>query len=91
MEPIGIRELQKISAEAITRLPGPTAIRSGLRTVGLLIPLRAPPIEPIARVLALAEALGLARAAEMVAEAEEDGVARGAANGASSRGPAPEG
>ena len=78
MDAIAIRELQKISAKAIAGLPGPTAIRSGARTVGLLIPLRAPPLEPLARVLALADALGLARAAE--AEPETDGGAPGAAD-----------
>jgi hypothetical protein len=40
MASIGIRELQKISGEAIGALEGPTAITSGPRTVGLLIPLK---------------------------------------------------
>jgi hypothetical protein len=37
---LSIRDLQKISGEAISALPGATAIKSGDRTVGLLIPVR---------------------------------------------------
>lgn len=54
---ISIRELQKISAEAIVNLPGATAVKSGARTVGLLIPLRKPNVDKLAEVLARAEEL----------------------------------
>jgi len=37
---LSIRDLQKISGEAIQSLPGLTPIRSGDRTVGFLMPLR---------------------------------------------------
>ena len=39
---ISIRGLQKLSGEKIQRLPGPTAVKSGDRTVALLFPLRKP-------------------------------------------------
>jgi len=39
---ISIRDLQKMSAEKIERLPGTTPIRSGDRTIGLLTPLKKP-------------------------------------------------
>jgi hypothetical protein len=38
---LSIRDLQKISADAIGALPGPTPVKSGNRTVGLLVPLKA--------------------------------------------------
>jgi hypothetical protein len=58
---ISIRDLQKISGESITALPGPTPIKSGNRTVGLLIPLK--PADPalLDAVLARAEALAKER------------------------------
>ena len=37
---LSIRDLQKISGERISALPGPTAVKSGDRTVALLIPIR---------------------------------------------------
>ncbi len=37
---LSIRDLQKISGEAIQKLPGPTAIKSGGRTIALLTPLK---------------------------------------------------
>ena len=37
---ISIRDLQKLSGEKIQSLPGPTAVKSGDRTVALLFPLR---------------------------------------------------
>ena len=58
---IGIRELQKISGEAIGALDGPTAIKSGARTVGLLIPLRSADPDRLAAVLKRAEALAKRR------------------------------
>ena len=57
MASIGIRELQKISGEAIGALEGPTAIKSGARTVGLLIPLKSADPDRLAAVLARAEEL----------------------------------
>ena len=39
---LSIRDLQKISGEAIEKLPGVTAITSGGRTIALLTPLRKP-------------------------------------------------
>jgi hypothetical protein len=40
MNHIGIRDLQKMSGETITALPGPTPVKSGDRTVAILIPLK---------------------------------------------------
>jgi len=39
---ISIRDLQKLSGEKIRRLAGPTAVKSGERTVALLFPLKKP-------------------------------------------------
>lgn len=61
MASIGIRELQKISGEAIGALEGPTPITSGVRTVGLLIPLKTADPDRLAAVLARAEKLGRRR------------------------------
>ena len=61
MASIGIRELQRISGEAIGALDGPTAIKSGPRTVGLLIPLKSPDPDRLAAVLARAERLARSR------------------------------
>src|SRR5208337_2288663 len=61
MTSIGIRELQKISGEAIGALEGPTAIKSGARTVGLLIPLKSADPDRLAEVLARAEELARSR------------------------------
>ncbi len=58
---IGIRELQKISGDAIGALEGPTAIKSGARTVGLLIPLKNADPDRLAIVLAQAEKLAVSR------------------------------
>ena len=58
---ISIRDLQKISSEAIGALPGPTPVKSGDRTVGLLIPLKAADPDRLAAVLARAEALAKGR------------------------------
>jgi hypothetical protein len=58
---ISIRDLQKISGDAIGALPGPTPVKSGDRTVGLLIPLRAADPDRLAAVLARAEALASRR------------------------------
>jgi hypothetical protein len=58
---INIRELQKLSAETIGALPGPTPVKSGSRTVGLLIPLKAANPDRLAKTLARAEALAKER------------------------------
>jgi hypothetical protein len=61
MSRISIRDLQKISGEAIGALPGPTPVKSGERTVGLLVPLKAADPDRLAAVLARAEALAKRR------------------------------
>jgi hypothetical protein len=61
MSHISIRALQKISGETIDALPGPTAIKSGDRTIGLLIPLKRPDPRRLAVVLAKAERLASKR------------------------------
>jgi hypothetical protein len=61
MAHISIRDLRKISGEAIANLPGPTPVRSGERTVALLIPLKAADPDRLAAVLARAEALAKQR------------------------------
>jgi hypothetical protein len=58
---ISIRDLQKISGETIGALPGPTAVKSGDRTVGLLVPLKAADPDRLAQVLARAEKLAKGR------------------------------
>jgi hypothetical protein len=58
---ISIRELQKISGETIGALAGPTAVKSGERTVGLLVPLKASDPARLGRILARAEALAKGR------------------------------
>jgi len=57
MSHISICDLRKLSGKAITSLPGPTAVKSGDRSVGLLIPLKAADPDRLAAVLARAEAL----------------------------------
>ena len=61
MTHISIRDLQKISGEAIGALPGPTPVKSGDRTVGLLIPLKAADPDRLATVLGHAADLAKAR------------------------------
>ena len=61
MAHISIRGLQKISAEAISALPGPTAVKSGDRTVALLIPIKAPDPDRVLAVLTRAEELAKGR------------------------------
>jgi hypothetical protein len=58
---ISIRDLQKISGEAIGALPGPTAVKSGERTVGLLVPLKSADPDRLAAILAQAERLAKGR------------------------------
>lgn len=54
---LSIRDLQKISGEAISALPGATAIKSGDRTVALLVPLKRADMKRLTEVLQRAEAL----------------------------------
>lgn len=61
MSHLSIRDLQKISGETIRDLPGPTPVKSGERTVGLLVPLKAADPDRLAVVLARAEALARGR------------------------------
>lgn len=61
MTHLSIRDLQKISGETIGELPGPTAVKSGDRTVGLLVPLKAADPDRLAAVLRRAEAIGAGR------------------------------
>ena len=61
MANISIRDLQKLSAEKIGALPGPTPVRSGGRAVGLLVPLKATDPDRLAAVLTRAEALAKGR------------------------------
>lgn len=66
---ISIRDLQKISGETIRDLRGPTPIKSGDRTVGILVPLKAADPDRLAAVLARAEALARGRDAKRDDEA----------------------
>ncbi|MGP0057896.1 MAG: hypothetical protein ACLPID_01205 [Beijerinckiaceae bacterium] len=61
MSHISIRDLQKMSGETIGALPGPTPVKSGDRTVGLLVPLKSADPDRLAAVLARAEALAKGR------------------------------
>ena len=54
---LSIRDLQKTSGEAVGVLPGPVAVKSGDRTVGLLVPLKASDPDRLATILTRAEAL----------------------------------
>lgn len=61
MDYISIRDLQKLSGEKIQRLPGPTAVKSGDRTVALLFPLRKPDPKRLAAALKRARELAKTR------------------------------
>jgi hypothetical protein len=61
MTHIGIRDLQKMSSEAISALPGPTPIKVGDRTVGILVPLKTANLERLAAALKQAEELAKGR------------------------------
>jgi hypothetical protein len=61
MTHISIRDLQKMSGEKIEALPGPTAVKSGDRTVGLLIPLKAADPDRLKAILLRAEAAAKGR------------------------------
>ncbi len=66
MAHISIRDLQKISGEAIGALAGPTPVKSGERTVGLLIPMKSADPDRLAAVLKRAAALARGRDAAAV-------------------------
>ncbi len=61
MTHISIRDLQKMSGEKIEALPGLTAVKSGNRTVGLLIPLKRSDPDRMAAILAWAKELAKGR------------------------------
>lgn len=72
---ISIRDLQKISGETIGELDGPTAVKSGDRTIALLIPLKPPNIENLKKALKKAERLARERdPAEDTAFLEAEGI-----------------
>ena len=58
---LSMRDLQKISGEAISALPGMTAIKSGGRTVAFIMPLKRTDPKALAAVLAEAEDLAQGR------------------------------
>jgi hypothetical protein len=68
MNHIGIRDLQKLSGETIQALPGPTPVKSGDRTVAILIPLK--PVNMARLEAALAQADELARGRDPKADDE---------------------
>lgn len=61
MAHLSSRDLQQISSEAIGTLAGSTPVKSGNRTVGLLIPLKSAGTARLAAILAHAEALAAGR------------------------------
>jgi hypothetical protein len=61
MTHLSIRDLQKISGERISALPGPTPVKSGERTVGVLVPVRPVDAKRLAAALAHAEELAKSR------------------------------
>lgn len=64
MPHLSIRDLQKISGETIGALSGPTPVKSGDRTIGLLVPLKAADPDRLVAVLKRADALAKGRDAE---------------------------
>lgn len=61
MAHISIRDLQKLSGEKIGALPGPTPVKSGERTVAILIPLKPPDPKRMLAALKRAEKLAKGR------------------------------
>jgi hypothetical protein len=61
MTHISIRDLQKLSSETIGALPGPTPVKSGDRTVAILIPVKKNDMAKIEAALAMAEKLAVGR------------------------------
>lgn len=68
MAHLKIRDLQKISGETIRALEGPTPIKVGDRTIGILAPLRVADAVKLAAVLKKAEKLAKARDPETDAQ-----------------------
>jgi hypothetical protein len=58
---LSIRDLQKLSADTILALPGPTTIKSGNRAVALLVPLKPPDPRRLKAALKLADELAKQR------------------------------
>jgi hypothetical protein len=58
---LSIRDLQKLSADTILALPGPTTIKSGSRAVGILVPLKLPDPARLKAALKLADELAKQR------------------------------
>jgi hypothetical protein len=61
MNHISIRDLQKISGKAISELPGTTPVKSGDRTIALLVPLKRANMERLRKTLAKADKLAKGR------------------------------
>jgi hypothetical protein len=61
MAHLSIRDLQKISGETISTLDGPTPVKAGARTIGVLVPLRVADSAALEAVLKQAEALAAGR------------------------------
>ena len=61
MNHISIRDLQKISGKAISELPGTTPVKSGDRTIALLVPLKRANMDRLRKTLARAERLAKQR------------------------------
>ncbi len=61
MNHISIRDLQKISSESIAALEGPTPVKSGDRTVGILVPLKPSDPDRLVKILRETEALAAGR------------------------------
>lgn len=64
MNHLSIRDLQKISGETIGALEGPTPVKAGDRTIGVLIPLKVGDADKLAAVLKRAEQLAKKRDAK---------------------------
>jgi hypothetical protein len=58
---LSIRDLQKISGETIGALEGPTPVKAGERTIGVLIPLKVGDADKLVSVLKRAERLAKKR------------------------------
>jgi hypothetical protein len=61
MSYLSIRDLQKISGETIRALDGPTPVKAGSRTIGILAPLRTADPDALAAVLERASKLAAVR------------------------------
>ena len=61
MNHLSMRHLRNLSAKSIAALPGPTPVKSGDRTLALLIPLKSADPERLAALLAQAESLASGR------------------------------